>query len=589
MKRRRIVRIQIFLLVVVTGLLIVRAIIGPPAPGGLIVFADLRTERLRHEAFTLDVPASFFVEAVGSFETTAPAGPLAAYGWILSRDTREIAWRMDPTRIERDNGTLARVRDSLRLPAGVYDVFFTTYGSTPESRRGASFLGLKHHWTNDEDDWQMTLTPAEAAVEARVITGEKTENLAPDGPGLVWTAAPANRRNHTASFLFQTTDTLTLNLYAVGEICDEGRRPCDYGRLENAASGERIWEMRRDNTRPAGGWSANRRFRGDVTLAPGVYRASFETDGRHHYDHWRANPPYDPAAWGLTLHTANPAAVTAFDPWRMRRPLILLTEVPNDALRTAQFVVTRPLRLIVYALGEISDSGSPYDYAWIEDNVSGRRIWEMTRDASQYAGSGESSNRVEIAFLKLDPGTYTLAYQTDGSHAFGDWRNGEPPHSERWGVTLFPFSPRIDTTAFRLLEPAEAAEAPSTPPLGTGELLFQKTRLGNDVHLKFPFELDKPTRLHIYALGEISASGSYDYGWIERADTGETVWKMTLPDTEHAGGDERNRRFDGVITLPPGSYILFFKTDFSHAYGDFDGGAPDTPEDWGITIERLDD
>ena len=589
MKRRRIVRIQIFLLVVVTGLLIVRVIQGPPTPDGLIVFADLETGKLSHEAFTLDAPAPFLVEAAGSFETSAPASPLAAYGWILRRDTRELAWRMDPARLEHDNGTLVHVRDSLMLPAGVYDVFFTTYGPSPESRRGASFLGLKHHWTNDEDDWMMTLTPAEAGTEARTITGEKVEDLAPGGPDLVWTTAPAGRRNHTASFLFQATDTLMLNLYAIGEFCGEDRHPCDYGRLEDAASGERLWEMTWRNTKAAGGWSANRRFRGDVALRPGVYRASFETDGRHHYDHWRANPPYDPAAWGLTLHTDNPAAVSAFDPWRMREPLILLTEVPNDALRTAQFVVTRPIRLIVYALGEISDSGSPYDYAWVEDNASGRRIWEMTRDASQYAGSGERSNRVEIAFLKLDPGTYTLAYQTDGSHAFGDWRNGEPPHSERWGVTLFPFSPRIDTTAFRLLEPAETAEAPSTPPLGAGELLFKKTRLGNDVHLRFPFELDQPTRLHIYALGEISASGSYDYGWIERADTGETVWKMTLPDTEHAGGDDRNRRFDGVITLPPGSYILFFKTDFSHAYGDFDGGAPDTPEDWGITVERLDD
>ncbi len=592
MKRRRIVRLQIFLLIVVTGLLIWRVVKGPPAPDGLIVFTDLDTEELHHEAFMLDAPTAFHVEAVGSFETTAPASPLAAYGWILRRETREVVWRMDPARLAHDTGTLARVRDSLTLPAGVYDVFFTTYGSSPQARDGASFLGLKHHWTNDEDAWLMTLIPTDAATapSARVLAGEQEEDLAPDGPGLVWTTAPADRGNRTDSFLFQTTDSLTLHLYAVGELCGNDHQPCDYGRLEDAAAGTALWEMQWDNTEPAGGWSANRRFRGNLLLAPGVYRASFETDGRHHYDHWRANPPFDPAAWGLTLRSDDPADVSPFDPWRLREPLVRLTQVPNDALRTAQFAVTRPLPVIVYALGEISESGSKYDYGWIEDNADGHRVWEMSRDASQYAGSGESSNRVEIAFLHLEPGTYTLAYQTDGSHAFGDWRNGEPPHSERWGVTLFPFSPQTDTSAFRLLHPdaaTQTTEAP--PPLGSGELLFQKTRLGNDTHLTFPFELDRPTRLHIHAVGEISASGSYDYGWIERADTGETVWKMTLQNTEHAGGDDRNRRFDGVVTLPPGAYVLYFKTDFSHAYGDFDEGAPDHPEDWGITVERLED
>jgi hypothetical protein len=76
----------------------------------------------------------------------------------------------------------------------------------------------------------------------------------------------------------------------------------------------------------------------------------------------------------------------------------------------------------------------------------------------------------------------------------------------------------------------------------------------------------------------------YDYGWIENAETGETVWEMTYRKTTHAGGASKNRIFDGAIRLPAGRYELRYESDGSHAYGDWNADPPDDPEGWGITV-----
>ena len=298
-------------------------------------------------------------------------------------------------------------------------------------------------------------------------------------------------------------------------------------------------------------------------------------------------------------------AVAPFDPWVSREAFVRLAPVSNGEQRRAQFRVEEPLRILAYALGEISHSGTLYDYGWIVRESTGETVWEMSRSASQKAG-GDANNRVEMAFLRLEPGTYTAYYQTDDSHAYDDWRNGTPDHPERWGLSLFPLNAPFDTSAVQVLEaPAPAPDvptpdvptpdvpapvAPAPPDLhGSGQVLLDATGLGNEERVVRAFELDETTALHIVAVGEISLSGRYDYGRIERADTGETVWEMTRENTRPAGGDDKNRIFNGMVTLPPGKYVVDFRTDFSHAFGDFRGSPPEQPDAWGIRIERVEE
>ncbi|HEX9006540.1 MAG TPA: hypothetical protein VF889_04560, partial [Bacteroidota bacterium] len=75
-------------------------------------------------------------------------------------------------------------------------------------------------------------------------------------------------------------------------------------------------------------------------------------------------------------------------------------------------------------------------------------------------------------------------------------------------------------------------------------------------------ELRQSTTVHIRALG---GGGDYNwsnksdqmfaYGWIIDAATREPVWTMTYGNTSKSGDD---RQFDGVVTLGPGSYEVYF-------------------------------
>ncbi len=592
MRRQRIIRIQIFALFTLAILLVGRALMGPPSPDGLLVLSDMDEGELLHSAFSISQNTSIHIRATGSSVGEVALDPLAAYGWILDRRSREAVWRMGSENIQRESGTLVHAETDIDLVPGVYDVYFTTYGPTPSSRKGMSFLGLRHHWKNDSDTWSLSLQPAPGA-SVQVISDEPDQMLAPGGSAVFSSAAPMTSAMRKREILFKVSRPVSLNIYAVGELCESG--PCDFGWIEDVSTGLRVWEMTGQNTRPAGGWSANRQFRGDILFQTGIFRATFEIDRGHAFGDWRANPPFDPAAWGLTLSGSDLSSVSEFDPWTQRTPLVSLIRITNDELRSAQFAVREPTRFIVSGLGEISSGGNLYDYGWIENNATGERVWEMSREQSQPArGENKGSNRVETDFILLPAGTYTLSYQTDGSHAFGDWKNGKPEHSERWGVTLFPFEDSVSTSTFVLLGApgpplADIPTAPSPPPasLGEGDRIVERIRIGNDQLVSDPLILSRPTRLHIYALGEISRSGRYDYGWIERAETGETVWKMTLQNTQQAGGDDRNRVFDNVISLPKGSYVVYFKSDYSHAFNDFDSDGPDDPIHWGITVERL--
>jgi hypothetical protein len=80
------------------------------------------------------------------------------------------------------------------------------------------------------------------------------------------------------------------------------------------------------------------------------------------------------------------------------------------------------------------------DYGWIEEAKTGRRVWEMTYRSTEHAG-GASKNRRFDGTIRLSAGEYVLRYETDGSHAFGDWNADPPDDPEMWGVTVSQAAP----------------------------------------------------------------------------------------------------------------------------------------------------
>jgi len=100
------------------------------------------------------------------------------------------------------------------------------------------------------------------------------------------------------------------------------------------------------------------------------------------------------------------------------------------------------------------------------------------------------------------------------------------------------------------------------------------------------FSLAKSEDVRIFAIGEGQPGEMFDYGWIEDVDKGSRVWEMQEPRTTHAGGADKNRKIDAVITLPAGNYKLRYKSDDSHAFDHWNSMPPDI-NFWGIAVYKL--
>ncbi len=600
MRNKKLVRIQLLVLAVLTIGLVARVMIGPGSPEGIIVMTDMDVSELERATFRLETTEPFAIEATGSiekrFDAAEPVPPLATYPWILDRTSREVVWKLDPTNVQIENATLARSSTTVTLGPGEYDVYYTTFGNSKKSREAGNLFKtlLGTHWTSDAGEWRFVMSSAldDQATGLLVLTEDEVGRW-PTGDRVFWTTGSLEDYEKE-ELVFRVQKATPFEIYSVGEICR--RNECDYGWVEEVFSRQRLWELNEADSEPAGGMAENRACRQNLELDPGLYRVVFKTDGGHAFDDWIANPPFDPEAWGLTMYFkegTDASVVEPFDPWKTSEPLLRISGVGNDQHERVKFSVSDTLGVIVHAAGELRRNENRYDYGWLIDDAKDEKVWEMSWQAS-YPGGGHSGNREETAFLRLVPGTYTLHYQTDDSHAYGSWSNGTPDNPDRWGVALFTLNGdseiqvldqgKSGTTA-RVLPPPPPV--PAAGVVARGPVILDARGLGNEREVKQVFTLEKATRLRVTAVGEISVSGRYDYGWLESAN-GTAVWEMTYPDTEPAGGDERNRKFDGVIELPPGRYIARFKTDFSHAFGDFGEDAPVDPSSWGMLVQVID-
>lgn len=565
---------------------------GPAAPDGLVSLVGIGAEAVRVEGFELDTPSLVRINAVGSVEDGDRDRP-AAYGWILRTDTRELVWTQDAQTAQLDNTRMVS-EDSLMLAAGAYEAYFASFGSTERSRSGRGPLGIRAHWSNDSKYWQFVVS---AQADAGRAIPFKADSW--DADALWSTGAVGNRT--TRSVRLRVARGSEVRLYSVAELCPRG---CDKAAIVRIGGTAPIWEMTPENTREAGGFERNRMFDGYLMLEEGLYEATFSTNRTHAAESWTANPPFDPSAWGLRIW-GDPEAIAEFDPWMGPEPAVSFTEVGNDQDLEAVIEVLEPVSVVVVSTGEVGTGESVYDYGWLE-SASLERLWEMTVRASKAAG-GDKTNRVETAFLDLEPGTYRVRYVSDGSHAFGDWRRNEPQVPSRWGISVFPLhaadsdkitvlskGARPERSAGTRSSSSSSSDAVGSVPVAPvapvapvdGELLWEALRVGNDEQHEGSLTFDKKTRLRIISVGEISESDRYDFTRIESSE-GDVVWEMNRENTRPAGGNEINRIFDGVLDLDPGSYTVRFQTDFSHAFGDFGGGGPEPPDNWGVRVYRV--
>jgi len=564
---------------------------------------DFVDVEVRGVGFVLEKDMPVTINAVGGgdksmwremFDEDDSPGGMYAYGWIIDAATREIVWEMNlrNTSGRRDD---REFDDEIRMKAGAYEVYFAAYGYVRtgnfsysaanidrrgDGKHGRNYISIFGKEFGDvyedfmelaKDTWGITLSvDGGNAGSVRTFTAPapfKQTLFALTGVG----DATILRKT------IITTKDVKLRVYALGEGPSRDEL-FDHGWIVNSETRKRVWDMGGSWFERAGGARKNILVDTDIELEKGSYELVFVTDDSHSADDWNDRPPYDPFSYGITLFLTDESdrsAITVLDGSPKEKDVLVeLTRIRDDEYRSLAFSLAKDTKVRVYALGERSGSRSMADYGWIVNAKTRRKVWSMEADETEHAG-GAAKNRMIDRLITLPKGSYIVYYQSDDSHAYGDWNSSKPLEADRWGITLWAADENFDKSSLKVGEDAVSTD-----------VIAQLIRVRDDRHDRKTFTIKNRQSVRVYALGEGSGGDMYDYGWIEDANTGRTIWEMTYRMSERAGGATKNRMVDATIVLDAGEYVLHYMTDDSHGFNDWNSDPPPDRENWGISIYR---
>ncbi len=548
--------------------------------GEFVRIEHVQLDALAAESFRLDRPARLHVRSEGAGNRREET--LYAYGWLQDLQSREVVWQLQIEGARRGPGDNYAFDGDVELPAGEYTAYFTSF-TQPYRRirylgkdRGRVYIKRGDREPRHAKRWGLLLAVPEADADAVRRFEPPARRADPrrigDLPGLGDT--------EFASRGFSLPERMQVTVYCQGEFAHDEDGAVDGGWILNAETRELVWEFGPDNFKHGGGAQKNKVSRETITLPRGDYLAYYATDDSHSRDGWNDPPPYDPDGWGLLLWGQTAAEARRVRPFtdadEARRTLVALVRQGDGVLVSQGLTLRRAAKVRVYCVGEFSWSQGEFaDSGLIERFGSGDAVWSMAEGNTRPAG-GARKNRVADEVVELVAGDYVVSYSTDDTHAYGAWNAAPPRDPQRWGITLFAGA-ELDAKDYALFDATERAEA------GKGYLV-RLVRVRSSQHVRAHFSLDKPTQVRIIAIGEGLYNEMYDYGWIEALAGGTWVWEMTMRNTRHAGGDEKNRIFDGTLLLDKGEYVVHFVTDDSHAWSKWNKPRPRDPNGWGITI-----
>ncbi len=250
---------------------------------------------------------------------------------------------------------------------------------------------------------------------------------------------------------------------------------------------------------------------------------------------------------------------------------------------------------------EAISSGIPekdilFSYAWLLNLNSGEPIWVMDSDRVEKIASDNIREKTTITLPAGDYQLYFAAFR--GLYPFQkkikilkmfevgvfdinrmpmEWDDHGDP--SRWQVVVRATDADFPRSAVKKL-----AERPNTGAM----LKFKKVR--STEFLQAEMLIHETVSLRIKAMGEYIAKEKYfaDGAWIDDLNRCEKVWGMNLTNTRHAGGAQKNRSYNGKVTLPPGRYMVNYVSDDSHSYREWNMPPPYDPEAWGIEVIPID-
>ncbi|WP_412068275.1 energy transducer TonB [Rubrivirga sp. IMCC43871] len=410
------------------------------APAG-VLWDGLAVRDRKHPEGLLHVreTARIGVRAV----TEITDGVVADLGSIVRLGNRDTVWTSRGTGVWAGGSLKNRViTDSVSLAPGLYRVAF-------ETDRSHAY----DDWTANPpwfpSNWGLRVTAGTGVVgplDASDVDLPIVARFACVGP------------DSEATATFTLAAEADLLVVAVGEITSG--TAYDYATLDRRdddGDWDDVWEQEDAPLSDAGGSDKNRLAVEALSLAPGEYRLRYVTDGSHDcvsgYNNggepddglWGAalyalDPGLDIAGLGVVSTTAPTAGSNDDDDTGDAPDLVFpashlllaaIDSVGNGVDRAQRFTIRRSGPVRVFAAGEISSS-TRYDYAQI-NRADGPVVWEMTRANTQAAG-GSDFHRQYIGVVRLEPGTYDLRYQSDGSRSFGDFG---PDSRILWGARVY--------------------------------------------------------------------------------------------------------------------------------------------------------
>jgi len=554
----------------------------------VIDIRDLYEGDLVVDGFILQGTTPLSIEAVGA--RMEHSDEMYAYAWILDAETREAVWVLEEEDTRRFHGEdyVRQYEDEISLPEGRYEAyyyvgrpyFFKDINVTIENLD--EVMGVISNIFGDEDERK--------EFYSQNVDQLKLVITAPEGSFDKYSPAETLGKNALADFTrpdddfsekagFTLERDMDVKITAIGEFFQSERVFVDFGWIINAETREKVWRMDKWNTSWAGGARKNRGFNGTVELPAGNYIAHFVTDDSHSFSAWNALPPYDPLHYGMIIKPADEDNLQFTSDYvdDYSEPVIVeITRVRDNRYEYKGFDLKKEADLHIVAIGEYGYNDQFVDYGWIEDIDNNRVVWQMTEENTEYAG-GATKNRRFDGVVTLPSGEYLVYYVTDGSHSYRRWNASPPYDKEMWGITVYGAGRDFNQSIFSVFEKLP----------GSDNLLVNLTGLGDDEEVKGTFTLDDVQKIRILSLGEGKDNRMYDYGWIENAQTGDIIWEMTYRKTRHAGGARKNRLVDTEITLDAGRYNVYFITDDSHSFPDFNSDRPEQAHKWGISIART--
>lgn len=569
-----------------------------PQQDAYIEVGNIGPGEVHYQGFTLDKDAEVhlkgetatFRDKHGSWfldsDNSGWTNNLMFYCWILDSNTRHVVWhsleKYPDIRTSR-NTEFIPISTSLDLPAGDYEVYYAS-----------AKMNYNFGENSDGDfvSWIRNFFGFDGS-EFRNKYRDKL-SISVSGPSGVFHAAEIDglwkkfrqrsivsfdevRNSRSLSKGFSLKGDTKLKLYAIGE----GREKSifDYAWIYDEGRNKIAWRMNWDNTGYAGGARKNIIFDNYIYLPEGTYTLHYVTDDSHSYQRWNSFPPNDPHFWGVSLFPATAADRANVIPFReqdINKPLVDLTKMRDNRFVSQGLKIKKPMEIRILCLGESTGGNEYSDFGWIINADTRQTVWTMDGRNADNAGGAEKNKMIDEK-IKLQPGNYVVYYKTDDSHAYGDWNASAPFAPERWGISVW----------------AEDRGEESETSLFTADnyrrknILAEITHVGDSEHLRKTFDLDKATKIRVYAIGEGSDNSMFDYGWIEDRNSGRVVWDMSYRRTENAGGARKNRQINEVITLPAGKYTLYYQTDGSHSYMDWNADPPTDQDAYGITLSYV--